>query len=73
MIGETFNAYKFMLNACFRMTPSVKSDDIKVLFCDEFLNKIFVDEMELTNTSLLFDHYHLDLNFKYLIWLKDLV
>ena len=27
MIRETFNAYKLMLNACFRMAPSVKHDD----------------------------------------------
>ena len=52
MIRETFNAYKFMLNVCFRIAPSVKCDDIKVIVCDEFLSNNFVDEIELINTSL---------------------
>ena len=52
MIGKTFDAYKFMLDTCFRMVPSVKRDEIHCIFCNEFLSNNFSEEMKLSKTSL---------------------
>ncbi len=64
IIRESFSAYKFMLESCFEMAPSVKHNDIRCIFSDEFLTVGFLEEMNLQHASLFLDHYHLDLNFK---------
>ena len=64
ILRDCFNAYKFMLESCFQMAPSVMRSDIHSIFSDEFLTVNFLHEMDLHHASLFFDHYHLDLNFK---------
>ena len=64
ILRESLSVYKFMLESCFEMAPSVKHTDIHCIFSDEFLTVGFLEEMNLQHASLFLDHYHLDLNFK---------
>ena len=42
----------------------MQCDDIKYIFRNKFLTIIFSDSLELRNTKLFYDYYHLDLNFQ---------
>ena len=53
-IGETFKAYKCMLESIFKIVSAIKRDDIQYIFSDEFLTTNFLESLELRNVSLFF-------------------
>ena len=52
MIGTTFKAYELMSEACFKMTPPMKREDIQCIFSKKFLTTNFLVSLELHNTKL---------------------
>ena len=66
-VSERIDAYKFILKSLFQMAPQFDKTVVKVIFADEFLNQTTLDDVGMSQTRLIYDHYHLHLN-----WLKSI-
>lgn len=66
-VSERIDAYKFILKSLFQMAPQFDKTLVKVIFADEFLNQTTLDDVGMSQTRLIYDHYHLHLN-----WLKTI-
>ena len=58
-IAERLEAYQFVLKSMLQMAPNFDPNSIKVIFADEFLTQETITDAGLTNTRLVYDHYHL--------------
>ena len=62
MMSEGNQSYKFLIQSALQMCVNVRSNDIKVVFGDEFFTKELIQTSGLTSAKLFYDHYHLQLN-----------
>ena len=62
MMSEGNQSYKFLIRSALKMCVNVRSNDIKVVFGDEFFTKELIQTSGLTSAKLFYDHYHLQLN-----------
>jgi hypothetical protein len=59
VIGETFDAYGFVLHSLEAMEPRRRLSTVKAVHSDCFLNQECLNEIGLSSAHLIWDHYHL--------------
>ena len=62
-VSERKLAYTFILKSMLQMAPTFNPNNLKVVYCDEFLTDSILVDAGLSQTKLIYDHYHLHLNF----------
>ena len=62
-VSERKLAYTFVLKSMLQMAPTFDPNVLKVVYCDEFLTDSILVDAGLKQTRLIYDHYHLHLNF----------
>ena len=64
VMQERKEAYTFMIRLALSMAPKVDPDRIKNVFGDKFITRSLLNESRLEGSRILYDHFHLDLNFQ---------
>ena len=59
MLGETHEAYCFVINTLLNFTPGRLQEDVLIIAGDCVLNDTFLTSLNLPNAKLIWDQYHL--------------
>ena len=62
VISERHDAYCFILNSLFKMCPRRKKNEIYAIFSDEFMTKSILNSIDMNETRIFYDHFHLKAN-----------
>ena len=62
VISETHDAYTFVLDSLFKMCPLREKKDVHAVFSDDFMTQSILDSIDMKDTHILYDHYHLKSN-----------
>ena len=59
ILEERIDAYVFILNSLFKMTPTFDKNNLSVIFGDEFITDKILLGTGLHHVKIFNDHYHL--------------
>ena len=68
IFSETHDGYTFVLDSLFNICPLRNNNQVYAIFLNEFMTKSILDSIDMYETFIFFDHYHLEINLEKLLF-----